>query len=153
MAKDIPLAIAGLFAQAGRVYMTHLEQAMRRNGQVVSGDTLAQFKVKSSAAGMVITGPRYSGVLQDGRRPGKMPPTGPIIKWLQKKGLSPKLAFPIAKKMQKEGSQLWRGESPGKTKPTNTFTAPIKPTIQVLQAEIIKLVGVELSGAVKEGFK
>lgn len=56
----------------------------------------------------------YIMTLEDGRRPGKQPPTEPILKWVQERGITPSdisqesLAFLIARKIGREGSLVFR---------------------------------------------
>lgn len=56
----------------------------------------------------------YIMTLEDGRGPGKMPPTAPILEWLQQRGINPpdikqeSLAFLIARKIGREGSLVFR---------------------------------------------
>ena len=56
---------------------------------------------------------KYFTVLETGRKPGKQPPTEPIRKWIQSKGIATdisekSLAYLIARKIGKEGSLLYR---------------------------------------------
>ena len=48
---------------------------------------------------------KYAG---NGRGPGKMPPTRALHPWLRAKGIDIRAAFPIARKMAKEGSEDYR---------------------------------------------
>lgn len=56
----------------------------------------------------------YIMTLENGRRPGKMPPVQPILSWIQSRGITPddisqeSLAFLIARKIGREGSLLFR---------------------------------------------
>lgn len=56
----------------------------------------------------------YIMTLETGRKPGKQPPTGPILQWIQQRGINPtdisqeSLAFLIARKIGREGSLLYR---------------------------------------------
>ena len=56
---------------------------------------------------------KYFTVLETGRKPGKQPPSDPIRKWIEAKGVardisSKSLAFLIARKIGREGSLLYR---------------------------------------------
>lgn len=144
--------IQGLFVKAGNTYKRELEKSMRANGQIVTGETLAQVKCTTTLTGLTVTAPRYIGVLQDGRGPGKMPPIAPIKRWLAKKGLPVGMAWGIARKTAARGSALFRGDARLK-KPTDTFTQPIKPTLKIFSDELFKFIELELSGAVLKGFK
>ena len=56
----------------------------------------------------------YIMTLENGRRPGKMPPVAPILAWVQSRNITPddisqeSLAFLIARKIGREGSLLFR---------------------------------------------
>lgn len=56
---------------------------------------------------------KFFTVLETGRKPGKQPPTDPIRKWIESKGIatdisSKSLAYLIARKIGREGSLLHR---------------------------------------------
>lgn len=63
---------------------------------------------------VIYSNQKYFTVLEDGRKPGKQPPTSAIEKWLDEKPIALKdiskksLAFLIARKIGKEGSLLYR---------------------------------------------
>jgi hypothetical protein len=56
----------------------------------------------------------YLMTLENGRGPGKPPPTEPILKWIQQRGINPddisqkSLAYLIARKIGNEGSLVFR---------------------------------------------
>ena len=56
----------------------------------------------------------YIMTLEDGRKPGKMPPVKSILPWVQSRGINPEgitqesLAFLIARKIGREGSLVFR---------------------------------------------
>jgi len=56
----------------------------------------------------------YIMTLEHGRRPGKMPPSTPILEWVRQRGINPpdisqeSLAFLIARKIGREGSLVFR---------------------------------------------
>lgn len=56
----------------------------------------------------------YIMTLETGRKPGKMPPSGSILKWLEERNINPpdisqkSLAFLIARKIGREGSLVYR---------------------------------------------
>lgn len=56
----------------------------------------------------------YIMTLEDGRGPGGMPPTEPILEWVRQRGITPEgisqksLAFLIARKIGREGSLVYR---------------------------------------------
>lgn len=71
-----------------------------------------------NAAGS-LTGAEYWYYLVHGRKPGKQPPIESIQGWLQKKGIVPvdipqrSLAFLIARKIGKLGTDIYQGKRPG----------------------------------------
>lgn len=144
-------SIQTILNQGGQTYIKELGKTMRKNGQVVSGETLSKVRYTVQGGVLKVFAPRYSGVLQDGRRPGRMPPIAPIERWIRRKGLkiSP---WAIAKAIQKSGSQLFRGADPRFKKPTDTFTAPIKPTIKEIKKDLTNLVKVQLLTDFKKAF-
>ena len=56
----------------------------------------------------------YIMTLEDGRKPGKMPPSSSILEWLEQRNINPpdisqkSLAFLIARKIGREGSLVFR---------------------------------------------
>jgi len=148
-----------LLKDAGIKYLSELEATMRVNQQVVTGRTLASFKAKSDSDSMEITAPRYVGVLQEGRRGGTMPPVTAIQEWLKAKGITgtekelKSRAFAVATSIKNRGTRLFNGTDSRFTKPTNTFTEPIEPTLQLFSKEITDLLRTSVTGAIKEGFK
>ena len=56
----------------------------------------------------------YIMTLETGRKPGKMPPTEPIQRWMQQRGINPpdisqkSLAFLIARRIGREGTKVYR---------------------------------------------
>lgn len=71
-------------------------------GQLINS---LRFELKETAEGieMLIKGNDYFKYVENGRKPGKMPPLNEIIKWVSSKGLPRSAAFPIAKKIGKFG--------------------------------------------------
>jgi len=47
--------------------------------------------------------PKYGIFVDAGRKPGKQPPLNVIYEWVKKKGIPREAAFPIARKIGKEG--------------------------------------------------
>ena len=83
---------------------------MARADQIVSGQTANSLEV----VGNSLLGKKYIGVLETGRKAGKMPPVSNILAWVQARGIIPEkgtqegLAFGIAKKIGLLGSKLYR---------------------------------------------
>lgn len=61
------------------------------------------------AGSIVNTAPRALNRIA-GRGPGTMPPIGPIKSWAAAKGLPPKAAWAIARKIAKSGTAQWRAQ-------------------------------------------
>jgi hypothetical protein len=72
--------------------------------------------VKIPNGGALLNTTPYGGVIEHGRRPGTMPPTGPIAAWVRRKGLvrevrgrggqdaaARSIAFAIARKIKERG--------------------------------------------------
>jgi hypothetical protein len=83
--------------------------AMNTTGQMA--DSLG-YKWDGSTL-IIFSTEKYFTVLETGRKPGKQPPTDPIQKWIQAKGIATdisdkSLAYLIARKIGKEGSLLYR---------------------------------------------
>jgi len=62
-----------------------------------------KIKVKAAQYTVSVELPLYGKYVSEGRKPGKQPPLNVIEKWCQRKGIDKKAAFPIAKKIGKEG--------------------------------------------------
>lgn len=62
---------------------------MREAGEVASGRTIASMRVTTSADGGTLWGRAFFGVLETGRRAGKIPKgfRGIILQWMRDKGL------------------------------------------------------------------
>ena len=88
-----------------------IQQNMLDRDQVATGETSdsLSYKVEESNGliSISIFGARHIGALEEGRRPGGLPPIWKIQRWIQAKGLSLN-AYAVAKKMAEEGSLLFR---------------------------------------------
>lgn len=97
----------------------------------------------------------YGYVVDQGRRPGSMPPTDAIKKWIKQKPLRLRdlktgsftkmtekkvdsVAFAIAKKIKEEG-----------TKPTYFFTTPFKIAFQKLPEEIAQAYALDVADFIR----
>jgi hypothetical protein len=75
-------------------------------------------KTKAEDDGGELSGNHYWYFLVNGRKPGKRPPIDSILGWLQKKGITAdiplrSLAFLIARKIGKLGTDIYLGRRPG----------------------------------------
>jgi hypothetical protein len=62
---------------------------------------------------IIYSSEKYFTVLEDGRKPGKQPPSDPIEEWVKQRGLdndisAKSLAYLIARKIGREGSLLYK---------------------------------------------
>lgn len=83
-----------------------------------SGASAETLGVVMQPDGGDITGARYFYQQIHGRRPGKFPPIQNIIEWIETKGIEAdipvkSLAFLIARKIAREGTNIFQGKSPG----------------------------------------
>lgn len=86
-------------------------------GQVASGRTAASFEVKLTENGGQLLSANYAGVLERGRKPGKVPFDfkNILLKWAAAKGISfqsdadaNRWAYFVAQKIKREGTTLYR---------------------------------------------
>lgn len=89
----------------------HIDLGMKASGQWV--DTIEAITVRLSGS---IWAQHYTEQLVDGRRPGKFPPISAIEQWIIDKGIKPidekistsSLAFLIARKISREGTEYFK---------------------------------------------
>lgn len=88
-------------------------------GMRASGQWADSLEVQVKGDNAKITGLNYSDQLEYGRKPGRMPPSEAIEKWIYAKGIAARiqgeisvssLAFLIARKISREG---WKRENNG----------------------------------------
>lgn len=88
-----------------------------RNGQTASGKTARSLEVREGSDEVVLLGRKAFGTMETGRRGGGVPRSFPAIlyQWSLDKGISfdtdrerRSFAYLLAKKIQKEGTQLFR---------------------------------------------
>lgn len=89
-------------------------------GLRASGQSARSLKTKTrEISGTIkgtLTGAAYFTFQEQGRRPGKMPPVQSIRDWIEAKGIQvdnkESLAWAIAKKIAKEGSDIYQNKRP-----------------------------------------
>lgn len=88
-------------------------------GQVASKKTRDSFNVEVSENNGKLVGASYAGVLEKGRKPGKVPHdfTNILLRWMSAKGIAPSdarqaeiMANAIKWKIIKEGTSLYTGK-------------------------------------------
>ena len=79
-----------------------------------SGDLERSITYTVEGSTLTIWGNDYIYYLENGRKPGKRPPTAVIKRWIQEKGIQPtdisidSLAFLIARKIGEEGTTIYQ---------------------------------------------
>lgn len=111
-----------------------------KSGVSATGKTKKGFEVKTTETNGQLIGYSYVGVLERGRRGGKVP-TGfrdILLRWAQAKGISfsdskqaNQWAYFVSKKIQREGTALYRS---GRT--NDIFTTPINNLYKNLEQDI-----------------
>jgi len=109
--------------RSGTRLVNRIIQGLNAKGKNASGKLARSTKFKFRSIPSLITfeikAQDYWKYVDQGRKPGKMPPEAPILKWISQKGLGNQddkgLAFLIRRKIAREG-----------IKPTFLFTNSIK---------------------------
>ena len=87
--------------------LSSMRNILSTNGKIASGNLISSLKYEITFNGtnldIEFQMPEYGEFVDRGRKPGKMPPISSIQQWTQIKGIPQKAAFPIAKKIAKEG--------------------------------------------------
>lgn len=104
--------ISDILNNAGRGIVKAIQDNHFRANQNASGRTIASLKynVEEDKKGftLLVDADRHFPVLEEGRRPGKMPPLGKIKSWVQDRGLPDGLAWGISKAIAKNGTKLFK---------------------------------------------
>lgn len=113
--------------EAVEIFFGQIKQAYiddrKAKGILASGKTDQLFKIQADETGGSLLGPDYFTYQKTGRGPGKFPPIENIIQWIKDKktfqmtdergpGLKG-LAFAIAKKIAKKGTDIYMRKRPG----------------------------------------
>ena len=113
--------------------------------QVASGRTRDSLKVEITEDGAILWGRQAFGVLETGRKPGKVPKgfTGIILQWMEDKGIKPKrpksFAYLVARKIANEGTQLYRSGQK-----EDIYSSDIEATIEVITGRILGVFDAEV---------
>ena len=89
------------------------KQKLSSKGYRLSSNITAEYRWMGFKYQAVFILPEYWKWVEYGRKPGKMPPVGSILKWINAKGIKPlnksipqkSLAFAIAKSIGKKGNK------------------------------------------------
>lgn len=98
---------------------TRIQEDQAAKRMVASGQSAASLEVKMEQDGGDLTGSSYFYWQIHGRGPGKQPPIQNIIDWIRSKAIAlvditeKGLAFLIARKIGREGTNIFQGKSPG----------------------------------------
>lgn len=134
----------------------------QRAGQKASGRTAASLYVETDAEGGVLWARKAFGVLETGRRGGRVPRNFQeiIIQWLRDKGIKAqpipyltnrphkytpeqrgtlRLSYLIARKIRREGTRLYR--SGGRN---DIYSQEIQRTVEKIEERMLKLVKAEI---------
>ena len=110
-------------------------------GQVASKKTRDSFKVEVSENRGKLIGASYAGVLEKGRKPGKVPHdfTNILLRWMEAKGIAPSdagqaeiMANAIKWQIIKEGTTLYTGKRTRKV----DFTRLIEMCLRSIKEKI-----------------
>jgi hypothetical protein len=95
--------------EVGALMVKTLQQELRRSGKVATGDLVRSISFKTTGTSITLTGLPYLKWVDQGRKPGKMPPPSQLVNWVKIKkltrpGQSPEqAAWAIAKGIAKNG--------------------------------------------------
>jgi hypothetical protein len=121
-------------------------------GQVASGRTRASFEVKVSDSNGQLLGNSYAGVLERGRRGGKVPYDFKdiLLRWAEAKGIyfanntdARRWAWFVTQKIRREGTALYRS---GQT--VDIFTTPIDEMTERLAKKLAGLYTNEITNTI-----
>ncbi len=113
-----------LAQEAIAIYLQRVSQAIKTDQEnkdlVASGDSLNSHIITINKNNNTLEAASYYPFIVEGRGPGKQPPPGVILDWLQEKNIQPNddislksLAYLIGRKMGREGNAIHRGEKEG----------------------------------------
>ena len=114
-----------------------IRQSMDDSGVTASGKFNRSLKADITPNSLVITGWRYAGAIELGRRSGGATPVHLIRSWIEDKKIIPKsgntekdkmsLAWAISKTHAKKGSRLFRGtDFYGRSKPSRVISGVLE---------------------------
>jgi hypothetical protein len=98
--------------------VTAIKEDQSLRGIIASGKSAGSLSASSSPTGGDISGASYIYFQIYGRGPGGFPPLQSILEWIESKGIEPvdiskkSLAFLIARKIARLGTNIFSGKSP-----------------------------------------
>jgi hypothetical protein len=130
-----------------RTYAQQVEQEIEKRlhgyGKIASGKLYDSIRyvmeVSSSRIKLSFLMAPYGVYVDKGRKPGKMPPLKAIQRWCRIKGIEEAAAFPIARKIGKEGIA-----------PTNFFTIPTTRRAKQFAENVRKSLVLDTEQAIKK---
>jgi hypothetical protein len=141
--EEVKLVLDATVADASNAVMTVVYNGIApANASGLLAQSISWIETPRGAS-IVVSGPaaKYVGTLRYGRRPGKYPPPGVILAWMNVKGIAlgePEqrrrgIAFAIGRKMQQEGNYVYRN----KLTPTPIWDDVITRTTEALTTAIV----------------
>lgn len=110
-------------------------------GQKVTGRTIGTLHIVPTGHGFQLVGWKYAGSYEEGRKPGKMPPTAALIEWARAKGIhfdsdaaAQRWAFGLALKIKREGTKRYRLAQVGQQ--PDIFRTPIAEMNEQLEGMV-----------------
>jgi hypothetical protein len=118
-------------------FIQDLRESMDSSGVTASGNFNRSLKAEIKPGQLVVTGLRYAGAIELGRKPTSGGGNGElrqaIRSWVDDKGISPadiskdSLAYIITRKIHREGTKLYRGtDYYGRSKPSRVISGVIE---------------------------
>lgn len=98
-------------------YITAVKADQESKGIKSSGSSAASLRAEINDNGGAVYGSKYFYQQKHGRKPGKYPPIEDILNWIKAKGIQAdipdrSLAFLIARKIAKSGTDIFQGKRP-----------------------------------------
>jgi len=97
-----------IFKGLGEYSVKRIRQSLESNNRVATGKTNAAIRSESDANGFKVYAPNHITALQDGRKPSSGGGSGAgffedIIEWCRARGIDERAAYPIYRKINREG--------------------------------------------------
>lgn len=105
-------AIQDIFKKWGNDTVGIIQGNMARTGTNASGETSREIKSSNSDTRVTVDGPAWVFVVETGRGPGGMPPTGKLASWIDAKPVITdnvqNASFAMSKVIAERGTKLFR---------------------------------------------